>query len=392
MFLCNTVVLAKQQAQSIRQLSALKTAVYTGDMNTDAWNRDRWLLEFDANQILVATCQIVLDIIRHGYVTLDQLNVLVFDECHNATKKHPMSQLMSLYQRIPDAAKPRIIGLSGSLLSTYVKSSTVLSDLVTLERTFHSVISTVASTNEFVNVMIYSSDPTQRIVRYVSGQSHLDQVTSRIDQIVSRFNEQVKKWPLGTKLETSKENFRHGMVSLPKLIRSLFTDFLYQMQDLGRYGAMVSIMSTIVELEMMKRNCDSTIKRQLVRQAITMAEFVRHLIRVPEDEEEDDKDEIIKTKASPKLLTLLAFLEEHLRSSGDASQLKALVFVTRRHTAKCLYHILKHSAEAAPDQFPIRPDFMTGNNSALSESIHAVLENKWNKAVGWTQLFTFSLS
>lgn len=385
MFLCNTVVLAKQQAQCIRQLTPLTTAVYTGDMNTDAWNRDRWLIEFDKNQIIVATCQIVLDVIRHGYISLDQFNVLVFDECHNATKKHPMSQMMSLYQRIPDHQKPRVIGLSGSLLSTYVKSSTVMSDLQTLERTFHSVISTVGSTNEFVNVMIFSSDPIQRVVRFNSGKAHLDQISCRIEQIVEKFNEKIKQWPLGTKLVINKETYRHGLVSLPKLIRSLFTDFVYQMQDLGMYGAMVSIMSTIVELEMMKRGCDSTIKRQLVRQAITTAEFIRHLIRIPtQDEkiEDDDMEEIIKSRASPKLLTLLAFLEEYLRSSSDVTQLKALIFVTRRHTAKCLYHILSHFAESAPDRFPIRPDFMTGNNSALSESIHAVLENKWNKAVG----------
>lgn len=386
MFLCNTVVLAKQQAQCIRQLSALRTAVYTGDMNTDAWNREQWLTEFDEHQILVATCQIVLDIIRHGYITLDQLNLIVFDECHNATKKHPMSQLMSLYQRVPSGAKPRIIGLSGSLLSTYVKSTTVMSDLESLERTFHAVITTVGSTSEFVNVMVHSSAPSQRIVRFAPGQMKYNPLFLRIQQIVNAFVERTTVWPLGSKLVTSKAYFRHGMVSLPKLIKSLFSDLVYQMQDMGMYGGLVAIMSTIVELEVMKRNCDSQIKRQLVRQAITKAELIRHLMQTPgavDTIADTNQAQLIRSQSTPKLLALLTFIEEHLRSLGDASQLKALVFVTRRHTAKCVYHILKQYAAAEPARFPIRPDFMTGNNSALSESIHAVLENKWNKAVSW---------
>lgn len=381
-FLCNTVVLAKQQAYWIGRFTALKSAVFTGDMNVDAWGRDRWVTEFDNNQVVVATCQIVLDVIRHGYIGLEQLNLIVFDECHNATKKHPMQQVMSLYQRIPDGKKPRVVGLSGSLLGSNVKSSTVLADLESLERTFHAVISTVASTEEFVNVMVYSTEPAERIVSFSSGQSYINQVGHSIEAIVNKFTEKVMKWPLGTTLVTTKDNYRQGLVKVSKVIKSLFTDFLYQLQDVGMYGASVAIMSIIVELELLKRSSDSQIKRQLVRQAITVSERIRHiLVGQWSDDEMADLEEIIMSQSSHKMVKLLSFISEQARSRGDASQLKILVFVQRRHSAKCLYHILKQYAEAAPEKFPIRPDFMVGNNSALAESIHSVLENQWNQHV-----------
>lgn len=50
-FLTNTQELARQQAEVIGKSTPLKVAVYTGDMNVDAWNRDKWFNEFDENQV-----------------------------------------------------------------------------------------------------------------------------------------------------------------------------------------------------------------------------------------------------------------------------------------------------------------------------------------------------
>lgn len=75
-------------------------------------------------------------------------------------------------------------------------------------------------------------------------------------------------------------------------------------------------------------------------------------------------------------LYLRKYLKEH-----DPAELKALIFVQRRHSAKNLYHIMKRFAEAEGDRFPIVADFMVGNNSSIPESVEAVLENKWNREV-----------
>lgn len=50
-FLTNTVVLAHQQKDCIERATSLKVAVYTGDMNVDAWRKDQWYGEFEKNQV-----------------------------------------------------------------------------------------------------------------------------------------------------------------------------------------------------------------------------------------------------------------------------------------------------------------------------------------------------
>lgn len=264
-------------------------------MDLDHWTQDRWLDEFERSQVLVATCQIILDVVRHGYVSLSQLNIIVFDECHNATRNHPMTQLMSMYQRLPAAgvARPRIIGMSGTLLGSQVRSATVLADLERLEVQFDAVITTVTSTEQFVNVLVYSTKPAERLLRFQPTVANDTALKRRISSMVAQFLACVDKWPLGTKTVTTKTSFRSGQIKLTKSIRSLFTDFLYQIADMGMYGASLSCMSVLVELELAKRNCDATVKRQLCRLAITLVERIRHEIvqlwqevEVPVDAEE----------------------------------------------------------------------------------------------------------
>lgn len=81
--MANTQVLTRQQAESIKRATSFKTTVYTGDMNVDNWRRDKWRTEFDQFQVFVSTCQIILDTIRHGYLKISEINLLIFDECHH---------------------------------------------------------------------------------------------------------------------------------------------------------------------------------------------------------------------------------------------------------------------------------------------------------------------
>lgn len=52
-FLVNTVVLTQQQTEYIQNVTSLKTAKYSGDMNVDAWRKDKWFSEFEDNQVTI---------------------------------------------------------------------------------------------------------------------------------------------------------------------------------------------------------------------------------------------------------------------------------------------------------------------------------------------------
>lgn len=51
-FLTNTQALARQQAEVIGKMTALNVRVYTGDMDVDNWNREKWTNEFESAQVL----------------------------------------------------------------------------------------------------------------------------------------------------------------------------------------------------------------------------------------------------------------------------------------------------------------------------------------------------
>ena len=50
-FICNTIALARQQFEVIKNFTNLKCGVFTGDMDIDNWKRDKWENELDKFQV-----------------------------------------------------------------------------------------------------------------------------------------------------------------------------------------------------------------------------------------------------------------------------------------------------------------------------------------------------
>lgn len=97
-------------------------------------------------------------------------------------------------------------------------------------------------------------------------------------------------------------------------------------------------------------------------------------------DEMDDIDSVgqILTNSAMKVVYLISLLKSHVKMNRQ--NLRALIFVTRRHTAKNLYHIIQKCKEV-DSNFAITSDFMVGNNSSVPESIDQILQNKWNRQV-----------
>lgn len=86
----------------------------------------------------------------------------------------------------------------------------------------------------------------------------------------------------------------------------------------------------------------------------------------------------VLTNSTPKVQKLLLFLQKYVHENGGR-EMKALIFVKRRTTAKCLSHIIRRFAIARPTALELWPDFMVGNNSKMPDSIESILCNKGNR-------------
>ena len=61
-----------QQAEVLRKHTNLRVAHYCGDMNVDYWDRRRWSKELAEQDVWVMTPQILLNILRHGFLKVQQ--------------------------------------------------------------------------------------------------------------------------------------------------------------------------------------------------------------------------------------------------------------------------------------------------------------------------------
>lgn len=69
-----------------------KIARFCGAMGTDLWTREVWQQHFADNMVIVCTAEVLHQCLAHAFITMDQINLLVFDEAHHAKLEHPYSK------------------------------------------------------------------------------------------------------------------------------------------------------------------------------------------------------------------------------------------------------------------------------------------------------------
>lgn len=70
MCLLTCMRLAAQQAEVIRSHTELRVGVLCGEMGVDFWQRGEWTCWLAEHQCIVLTPQLMLDALRHGFVTV----------------------------------------------------------------------------------------------------------------------------------------------------------------------------------------------------------------------------------------------------------------------------------------------------------------------------------
>jgi ERCC4-related helicase len=126
-FLAPTVALARQQQAVIAGHLPVSVGLISGANEPDQWrDRELWHRVLIAHRVIVSTPDVLLNALRHGYVSLGRdISLLVFDEAHHAADKHSYNILMrEFYDELPprsrslgavdEITRPIVLGLTAS--------------------------------------------------------------------------------------------------------------------------------------------------------------------------------------------------------------------------------------------------------------------------------------
>lgn len=220
--------------------------------------------------MIVATVQIILNVIRHGFVKISNFNLMVFDECHHATKgnnriyvhhiivltfvyfhatkEHPMLMLMAKFKDYPESDLPRIIGLTGIPTTASIKPKNVVEDLARLEATFRATITT-ATGNSFDNVLQHSTKPVESVILYNQC------VASSFHAFIERKRDEMRKLI----------DIWSDMEKQPKIHEKFMTildDFYFEVGNLGKCKKMIQMICEWIKSK--KNNFEISIQDSMV--------------------------------------------------------------------------------------------------------------------------------
>ena len=95
-FLVPTVVLVEQQARVVQAHTDLRVSKFFGAMGVDFWDAATWGRVVDEAEVLVMTPQILLDNLRHSFFRLQDIALLIFDECHHSKGDSPYACILKV--------------------------------------------------------------------------------------------------------------------------------------------------------------------------------------------------------------------------------------------------------------------------------------------------------
>ncbi|TCD70873.1 Dicer-like protein 2 [Steccherinum ochraceum] len=365
-FLAPTVALIEQQKDVIAAAIPVPVGLISGASEPDQWkDAEMWKKLLSTHRIMVSTPQILLDALNHGYVHLSQIGLLIFDEAHHATAKHPYNLIMSFFyamlpprsgnESLTAAVRPMILGLTASPI---YGGGDVSRAFLELERNLDSVVRSSRQNREelalFVHrpVFEYVEYPLPRYSREQvtwSGPSHnllaLQVVVSRLDieddPYVKSLRVQLEKLPMGdqrhrvdqklSKVIGKQDSFTHKGL---KSFLNTAADICY---DLGPWAAdwfIATVIAMAQSSSSLYNNIMASWQEKEKRYLLSMLAGVE---LAPVSQDPDDIMRGLSARVR-RLIQTLSREEEISRLQDEAYS--GIVFVQRRDSVLVLGEIL----------------------------------------------------
>ncbi|XP_019440116.1 PREDICTED: endoribonuclease Dicer homolog 2-like [Lupinus angustifolius] len=365
-FLVPKVVLVSQQAEAVKALTDLKVGMYWGEMGVDYWDASTWNKEFEKHEVLVMTPAILLMSLRHSFLKLNMIKVLIMDECHHARGRDPYACIMrefyhdQLKSGVSDL--PRIFGMTASPIKSNVGNSewTLAESIRKLMTLMHSKVYTCAS--EAITEFVPISTPKFKFYRE-------DEISYVLFEDLSV---KIKMLKQQHELALRNSDFTESAAeSAHKRIEKSFCAIMFCLDELGVWLALKaaeSLFSNETESFLRDNSGDGLVKSFNLA---TVNYLTTYLPSGPQWSIGDN----IKSAVDMGLLTSKVFcLVDSLLEYRDLNNMRCIVFVERVITAVVLETLLN---VLLPKYNSWKTKFIAGHNSGLKNQTR----NKQNEIV-----------
>lgn len=288
-------------------------AYICGQMGCDLWSRDLWQKYVSENMILVCTAEVLRHALHLSHISMDQINLLVFDEAHHAKKDHPYARIIKdFYVDADRSTRPQIFGMTASPVDANVDVKQAAAEL---EAILHSQIVTTA-------------DPSQ-----------LQHFQKAQQDVVGHYP--TLQMPFETPLyQRLKARLQYNDVFRRVL------DFARQAtSELGPWCA-DQVFRLSFEDEEMRRLEAKTERKFAANKLKDVRDIDTRLIQLREAKKVVDEYQFTEPQPttefiSGKVLRLRELLLERFEFETDA---KCIVFATQRYTVRLLEELFKHKS------------------------------------------------
>ncbi|XP_073037868.1 endoribonuclease Dicer homolog 2-like [Primulina eburnea] len=355
-FLVPTVVLVTQQAEAVAILTDLKVGKYYGEMGVDYWDAATWNLQKDENEVLVMTPQILLDALRHSFLKLDQIKVLIFDECHNARGKHPYACIMTeFYHRemiSNNLQLPRVFGMTASPIKAKASSS---------ESAYWDQINEL---EKLMNSKVYTCDTESVLAQYVPFATPKVKTYKQVDVpymefacIKSDLYKLIEKHELslnGQSISTSVSK------SAKQRLHKVLSTFMYCLDELGIWLAMKAAEVLLHEEADIFSWGTLAVSEKAILRAFSLDAVKVFSAIFPEGPQWSIGSNVIANMEAGYITSKVMCLVETLLEYRKVKELRCIVFVERIVSAIVICNLLN---ELLPGLSGWRTEYTAGNNS-----------------------------
>ncbi|UJR36873.1 hypothetical protein I4U23_029586 [Adineta vaga] len=357
--LVKTVELGRQHYNTIDSHLKLEIIAYADSPQIRLQDREKWMKIFEKYKILIFTAQTYVNLLQHGLCSLNQVNLLIFDECHHASGNDPYTTVMKQYDARSDS--PRILGLTASISGQKLKPKDLQKAAGELEKMYHAQIETGSDRDVIIQnstSVKVQHDRCDNYKQYITVKKRTE--VMNIFKIAESLRDELDKYlksktqEVEMKNDTSKIADQSVFISLHcrtlKQLKSHLDNIIHIGDDLGFQGFLHGIIALNKHL---KANPLYGIISDEVGKSVynNIKDKLNSIINTNTEAFTNDQ----KIKYSDKVMKV----KEYIINNQDS---QCIVFVERVYTAAFLCQVLREIFEGTK-----KIQYISGSKAYIDE-------------------------